>query len=212
MNDSLRSSVAELSNHMIKSNREGLMEALSNHKPFHPDAPVSHTEHQPDPIRLDGKISEPVLPYVLQDFRDKAGVGLDKYQTLLRTNNGRDALADAYQEAVDKVMYLKQLLMEQDFEAGVGTQDLQLDADLEQEKALWLLREENQGLVKRLEAALEAARGHSDRSNYWQDRYSVAEERLRDVTGLLRDVALDRADTEEIIGTIMDLHKKYGSE
>jgi hypothetical protein len=188
------------------------MEALSDHKPFHPDAPVSHTEHQPDPIRLDGKISEPVLPYVLQDFRDKAGVGLDKYQTLLRTNNGRDALADAYQEAVDKVMYLKQLLMEQDFEAGVGTQDLQLDADLEQEKALWLLREENQGLVKRLEAALEAARGHSDRSNYWQDRYSVAEERLRDVTGLLRDVALDRADTEEIIGTIMDLHKKYGSE
>jgi hypothetical protein len=212
MNDSLRSSVAELSNHMIKSNREGLMEALSNHKPFHPDAPVSHTEHQPDPIRLDGKISEPVLPYVLQDFRDKAGVGLDKYQTLLRTNNGRDALADAYQEAVDKVMYLKQLLMEQDFEAGVGTQDLQLDADLEQEKALWLLREENQGLVKRLEAALEAARGHSDRSNYWQDRASQAAEDAHHLISLLRDVVLDKHNTSEIMTTILELYGKYSPE
>jgi hypothetical protein len=51
-------------------------------------ATLGHTEHQPAPVRLEGQPSVAVLPYVLQDFRDKAKVGLEKYGTRLRTNNG----------------------------------------------------------------------------------------------------------------------------
>lgn len=44
----------------------------------------------------------------------RADFGKDKYGTFLRTGNGRNALVDAYQEALDLCMYLKQLLMEQE--------------------------------------------------------------------------------------------------
>jgi hypothetical protein len=37
-----------------------------------------------------------------------------KYGTPLQTNNGRDALMDAYQEACDMVMYLRQAIAERD--------------------------------------------------------------------------------------------------
>jgi hypothetical protein len=111
-------------------------------------ATLGHTEHQPAPVRLEGQPSVAVLPYVLQDFRDKAKVGLEKYGTRLRTNNGRDALADAYQEAVDKVMYLKQRLMEEDIEAG-RDQLWQLDADLALDETWWTQQEELRQLKDR---------------------------------------------------------------
>ena len=63
---------------------------------------------QPDP---EGK-GRPVLPEVIADLQLRAEMGTLKYGTLLKTNNGRDALVDAYQEALDLVMYLKQALME----------------------------------------------------------------------------------------------------
>ena len=61
---------------------------------------------------------EAVLPYVLQDIQDRAKLGYRKYRTYLETNNGRDALVDAYQEAIDLVMYLKQLLLERGMNGG----------------------------------------------------------------------------------------------
>ena len=41
-------------------------------------------------------------------------LGLERYGTKLQTFNGRDALWDAYQEALDLVMYLRQAIMERE--------------------------------------------------------------------------------------------------
>ena len=64
--------------------------------------------HQPHP-KGRGKI---VLDYVLRDLQERADVGKKKYGTYLRTNNGRSALWDAYQEALDLAMYLRQAILE----------------------------------------------------------------------------------------------------
>lgn len=55
-----------------------------------------------------------VLNEVVRDLQDRAAMGHMKYGTKLRTHNGRNALLDAYQEALDLAMYLKQALMEQE--------------------------------------------------------------------------------------------------
>ena len=66
--------------------------------------------HEPAP--LPGK--DVVLPHVIKDLEARAVAGKEKYGTVLETHNGRNALMDAYQEALDLVMYLKQALLEQD--------------------------------------------------------------------------------------------------
>ena len=55
-----------------------------------------------------------VLSEVLKDLCARADMGFKKYGTMLRTNNGRDALLDAYQERLDELMYFKQALMERE--------------------------------------------------------------------------------------------------
>lgn len=57
------------------------------------------------------------------DLRERALAGEKKYGTPLRAHNGRDALVDAYQEALDLVMYLSQLFMEHDFDGSRYLQD-----------------------------------------------------------------------------------------
>lgn len=42
----------------------------------------------------------------------------DRYGTLLMTHNGRDALVDAYQETLDLVMYLAQVIMEREVDSN----------------------------------------------------------------------------------------------
>ena len=59
----------------------------------------------------DGKF---VLPSVMEDLNARSEMGELKYGTKLRINNGRDSLMDAYQEALDLVMYLKQAIMERE--------------------------------------------------------------------------------------------------
>ena len=68
------------------------------------------SKYQPDPKK--GK--EVVLNYVLNDLQERADAGKKKYGTYLETNNGRDALWDAYQEALDLVMYLRQAIIEKE--------------------------------------------------------------------------------------------------
>jgi hypothetical protein len=53
-----------------------------------------------------------VVDQVIADIRERAESGKRKYGCYLKTNNGRDALWDAYQEAIDLVMYLRQRLLE----------------------------------------------------------------------------------------------------
>lgn len=54
-----------------------------------------------------------VYPYVIEDIRQRADHGIKKYGRPLETGNGRSALQDAYEEALDLVVYLKQKLIEE---------------------------------------------------------------------------------------------------
>lgn len=54
-----------------------------------------------------------VVDQVIADIKERADFGKNKYGTYLKTNNGRNALWDAYQEAIDLVMYLRQKLLEE---------------------------------------------------------------------------------------------------
>ena len=79
--------------------------------------------HKPDPCAYsyveqarpkEQQISMDVVDAVLCDVAHRAFHGLEKHGTLLKTHNGRDALVDAYQEALDLVFYLRQALMERE--------------------------------------------------------------------------------------------------
>jgi len=50
----------------------------------------------------------------MEDMRLRKEAGFLKYGTLLKSHNGRDALMDAYQEAIDLCMYLRQAMAERD--------------------------------------------------------------------------------------------------
>jgi hypothetical protein len=63
-------------------------------------------QNQPRP----GKLS--VADFVLEDIRQRIEDGIEKYGTPLQTFNGRNALWDAYQEALDLVFYLRQAILE----------------------------------------------------------------------------------------------------
>lgn len=51
---------------------------------------------------------------VIADIETRKAVGLERYGTLLQPHNGRDALQDAYEEAIDLAMYLKQAILERE--------------------------------------------------------------------------------------------------
>lgn len=51
---------------------------------------------------------------VIADIDERKAIGLERYGTLLQPHNGRDALRDAYEEAIDLAMYLKQAIIERD--------------------------------------------------------------------------------------------------
>lgn len=57
---------------------------------------------------------EEVLPHVLLDLAIRVETGSKQYGERLATFNGRDALQDAYEEAMDLAMYLKQAILERD--------------------------------------------------------------------------------------------------
>lgn len=56
--------------------------------------------------------STAIWDLVITDMRARDRVGLQRYGTPLQANNGRDALIDAYQEALDLVVYLRQAIEE----------------------------------------------------------------------------------------------------
>jgi len=69
-----------------------------------------------------------VLREVVKDLAKRAEHGKQTYGTLLKTHNGRDALIDAYEEALDLLMYLKQMLMErEDHTSNLDTGLLEID-------------------------------------------------------------------------------------
>lgn len=73
---------------------------------------VNHADTTAQPAPQPGHTS--VTDAVIADMQHRRAQGTAKYGTELQTHNGRDAMMDAYQEALDLVMYLKQALLERD--------------------------------------------------------------------------------------------------
>lgn len=55
-----------------------------------------------------------VFALVANDLDQRAAVGMAEYGVPLRAFNTRDALWDAYEEALDLVVYLRQCIAERD--------------------------------------------------------------------------------------------------
>lgn len=69
-----------------------------------------HVE-QPEPVPNDRPA---VWPLVIMDMARRDHVGRARYGVQLQPHNGRDALRDAYEEALDLCAYLRQAIMERD--------------------------------------------------------------------------------------------------
>lgn len=70
---------------------------------------------QPAPVANDRPA---VWPLVVEDMKARDAVGRQRYGVPLQPNNGRDALRDAYEEALDLAVYLKQALLENGDQLG----------------------------------------------------------------------------------------------
>ena len=53
-----------------------------------------------------------IWPLVIKDMEERNRFGAEKYGTTLRAFNGRDPIVDAYQEALDLCVYLRQAIEE----------------------------------------------------------------------------------------------------
>lgn len=62
--------------------------------------------------------SPSVQGMVIDDLMVRLKVGIQRYGTPLQPHNGRDALRDAYEEALDLACYLRQAIAERDAPAG----------------------------------------------------------------------------------------------
>lgn len=58
--------------------------------------------------------TEAIHDLVREDLAERLAFGTRKYGTPLQAHNGRDALLDAYEEALDLCVYLKQALVEKE--------------------------------------------------------------------------------------------------
>lgn len=66
------------------------------------------------PQRAPVNVGERIAPLVAADIMQREQFGTKKYGQPLRTDNGRDALWDAYQEALDLCMYLRQRIEQEE--------------------------------------------------------------------------------------------------
>jgi hypothetical protein len=67
-------------------------------------------DSQPLPVVND---ESDVQSAVIADIEARRELGIRRYGTALQPHNGRNALLDAYEEAIDLCMYLKQRLIEE---------------------------------------------------------------------------------------------------
>lgn len=68
-------------------------------------------QHQANPEKNDKPC---VQDMVIADINERKQVGIERYGTVLQPFNGRSALWDAYQEAIDLCQYLRQLIYEEE--------------------------------------------------------------------------------------------------
>ena len=76
-----------------------------------------------DKINMESKHDQPlptandkpaVWDLVMEDMRERDQIGCARYGSRLQGHNGRDALKDAYQEALHLAVYLRQAIFERD--------------------------------------------------------------------------------------------------
>lgn len=77
-----------------------------------------HSNVRAEPQPTSSSISVEVWTQVMVDMIARDKMGTEKYGTPLKTFNGRNALVDAYQEALDLVVYLKQQILENELMRG----------------------------------------------------------------------------------------------
>lgn len=53
-----------------------------------------------------------IADLVIEDMKERKQIGIKRYGVALQPHNGRNALQDAYEEALDLVQYLKQRIIE----------------------------------------------------------------------------------------------------
>lgn len=71
------------------------------------------SQNEKQPVSIPNQ--EPyVWDLVAVDMTERDQIGEKKHGTRLQPHNGRDVLKDAYQEALDLVVYLRQALYERD--------------------------------------------------------------------------------------------------
>jgi hypothetical protein len=86
--------------------REDIVRALLG---ANPERAGREGDSQPLPTLND---APDIQSQVIADIERRREVGIKRYGTALQPHNGRNALLDAYEEALDLAMYLKQRLVE----------------------------------------------------------------------------------------------------
>jgi hypothetical protein len=76
-----------------------------------PDEAARAASEQPPPTVNDSPLVKDAIHADIEELCERRR---QKYGTHLQPHNGRDALRDAYEEALDQALYLKQALMERD--------------------------------------------------------------------------------------------------
>jgi len=76
-----------------------------------PPAPPrqKYWQEQPSPKP---NASTPTWELVMRDMENRNKAGIEKYGTPLQPHNGRNSLQDAYEEALDLAVYLKNAIIE----------------------------------------------------------------------------------------------------
>lgn len=87
-----------------------IRQGLSGPQPKQSAQLDQRSANAPEPPPARGRLD--VWPLVIADMKERNEVGTRKYGTPLQTHNGRNALVDAYQEALDLVVYLRQAIEE----------------------------------------------------------------------------------------------------
>ena len=90
-------------------NETSLNRWMERNRQMAQDRARSFTAPQSDPEPGTGPS---INDLVVVDLETRREMGQRKYGTVLQANNGRDALIDAYQEALDLCQYLRQELYE----------------------------------------------------------------------------------------------------
>lgn len=93
-------------------------------------------QHEPPP--KSGR--QDIADLVMADIQARVAAGLQKYGTKLQTHNGRDALMDAYQEAIDLVMYLRQAMAERDGDGLIAAPTANPEVISEEYVEAWIVR------------------------------------------------------------------------